>query len=47
MIRLVRPLRHVVEALLDDAQALTHLFDAHQRAIITVAMSAVGISNSN
>ena len=32
------PARHVFHALLDDAQALPHLLDAHDRAVVAVAV---------
>ena len=38
----MRALRHVVHALLDDAQALAHLLDATTAAVVAVAMLAGG-----
>jgi hypothetical protein len=34
------------EALLDDAQALAHLFESHHRPVIGIAIGATGTSNS-
>ena len=38
VIRLVRASRHVAHALLDDFQALAHFFDAHDAAVIGIAI---------
>src|SRR6185312_11029790 len=40
MPRLVGTLRHVLEALPHDTQALAHFLDAHCRAVVAVAMAA-------
>src|SRR5678816_4776206 len=40
--RLVCALGHVVHALFDDAQALTHLFNAHNGAVVAVPLPASG-----
>src|SRR5665213_3812279 len=40
--RLICALGHVVHALFDDAQALTHLFNAHRGAVVAVPMPACG-----
>ena len=42
MIRLVVPGGHVLEALVDDAQALAYLLDAHQRAVVAIALPGDG-----
>ena len=42
MIRFIRAGRHVVQALLDDAQALAHFLDAHGTAVVAIAMLAGG-----
>src|SRR6185437_8280343 len=38
--RFVNTLRHVVDALLNDAKALPHLFNPHHRPVITISMLA-------
>ena len=43
----VRASRHIVHALLDDAQALAHLLDTHHGPVVAIAVLAVGMSNSN
>src|SRR5262245_63422345 len=37
MIRFVRPFWHVLDALLDDTQALSHLLDSYGRAAVAIA----------
>ncbi|MNG06442.1 hypothetical protein D3C84_896810 [compost metagenome] len=38
MVRLVRAFRHVLQALVDDADALAHLFHADHAAVVGVAV---------
>src|SRR5258708_20864934 len=42
MVRIAEAVRHLVDALLDNPQALAHLLDMHDRAVIAVARAANG-----
>jgi hypothetical protein len=42
MVRFIRPVRHILHALFDYAEALTHLFDAHTVTVVAVSGNAGG-----
>jgi hypothetical protein len=42
MFRLINAVRHLFHALLNDAQALAHLFHAHHGPVVTIAVNGGG-----